>query len=182
LKEEAIDNSSLSVIVSLLEKLANHYYWIEEDGFIIMANIPQPLIERSLRDDKVNVQSWLTESQKHDMSSSILAFTMSKKDMSRSYYYHYLQLLRALADMSGSEFDFYTLPHAGELRFAEQGSIGFSLDSNEKYLALEASFEESPIDMFYAGGAYETAAVVGIMAAIAIPQYVEYKKRAELLQ
>ncbi len=182
LREESRNNPSLALFLSLLEKVDNHNYWVEENGFIIMANIPQPLIERAQRDDMVGVQSWLTDSQKQDMTNSLLAFTMNKKDLSRDYYYHYLQLLQILVDMSDSEIDFFALPHAGELKFAEHGSIGVSLESNEKYLALEASFEESPLDMFYAGGAYETAAVVGIMAAVAIPQFVEYKKRAEQLQ
>jgi hypothetical protein len=178
LKEKVKDKPFLPLFFGLLEKVDTHYYWIEENGYIILANIPQPLIERALRDDKVSVKSWLADSQKMDMSSSILAFTMSKKNISRDYYYHYLQLLRVLADISGSEIDFYAFPNAGELGFDEQGSIGMSLDSEENYLALEASFEESPIDLLYAGGVYQTVAVTGILSAIAIPQFSAYRTRS----
>lgn len=182
LKEAFKDKPFLPVFLGLVEKVDTHYYWIEEDGYIILANIPQPLIERALRDNKVSVKSWLADSQKHDMSSSILGFTMSKKNISRNYYYHYLQLLRALADISGSEIDFFAFPHAGELGFAEQGSIGISFDSNENYLAFEVNFEESPLDLFYAGGTYQTVAVAGILAAIAIPQFEAYRERAKQMQ
>lgn len=178
LKEAVKDKPFLLIFLGLLEKIDTHYYWIEEDGYIILAGVPQPLIERALRNDMVSVKSWLINSQKHDMGSSILGFTTSKKNVSRDYYYTYLQLLRPLADISGSEVDFFAFPHAGELKFPERGSIGMSLDSSEKYLALEANFQESPMDVFFAGGTYQTAAVAGILAAIAIPQFEAYRVRS----
>ncbi|WP_028580774.1 hypothetical protein [Desulfogranum japonicum] len=177
--QKSVENDMfLSVFLNLFGSIGSHYYYIEEDGYIIAANIPQPLVERSLRNDTVSVNNWLASSQKHDMNSAILGFTASKDDISRDYYYHYLALLRALADISGAEVDFFAFPHAGQLKFADQGSVGVSLESGVDHLALEVNFEESLADMFYVGGTYESVAVVGIMAAIAIPQFEKYRERA----
>lgn len=181
LTDNVAQDKNSAALFDIFGKINSHYYWLEEDGFLILANIPQPLVERSLRDDKVNINTWLTSTQKHDMSNALVAFTTSKSDISRNYYYHYLQILQLLSDISGTEGDFQTLPHAGELKFSEKGSVAVSLNSSENQLALECSFEESILDLFYTiGGTYETAAMVGILSAIAIPQFAEYREKAQM--
>ena len=163
----------------MLQQIKSHYYWIEEDNFLVFSAVPQPLIERASRNDKVKVKNWLKESQKHSLESAFLAFSASKEGISRKSYYFYLQILNALADISGSQADIYSLPHAGELNFADKGSMGFSIDLDEKFIALELNFEQSLFDIFYAGG-YESIAVIGILAAIAVPAYQDYTVRAQV--
>ena len=163
----------------MLQQIKSHYYWIEEDNFLVFSAVPQPLIERASRNDKVNLKSWLKDNQKHSLESAFLAFSASKEGISRKSYYFYLQLLNALVDISGSQADIYSLPHAGQLNFAEKGSMGFSIDLDEKFIALEFNFEQSLFDIFYAGG-YESIAVIGILAAVALPAYQDYTVRTQV--
>ncbi|WP_196140863.1 pilin [Aliikangiella sp. G2MR2-5] len=166
------------LMASLMKNIKNHYFWIEEDNFLILSGIPQPLIERASRKDKVNVNQWLENSQGHSLKSAFLGITTSKEGMSRKSYYLYLQLLNALSDISGSNADIFSLPHAGELNFSDKGSMGFSVDLAEKFVAIELNFEQSMLDVFFAGG-YESIAMVGILSAVALPAYNDYTVRSQ---
>ncbi len=167
------------IIAEMLSNIKSHYYWVEEDGYLISSGIPQPLIERHQRKDITSVKNWLVNSQKQDLSSAFLGYTTSQLNISRKSYYVYLQILNALADMSGADVDAFALPHAGQVGFGDKGSIGFNLDFDEQYLALEFNFEQSLFDALY-GNIYQSAAVVGILAAVAMPAYQDYILRSKI--
>ncbi|MDE1464944.1 pilin [Spartinivicinus poritis] len=167
------------VVGEIAAQLKTHYYWIEESGYMILSAVPQPLIERASRKDTHNIGEWLTQSQKQDLSSAFLGYSTSKVKLSRTSYHVYLQLLNALSDISGAQVDIFSLPHAGQLSFADKGSLGVNLDFNENYLALEFSFEQSILDLLYVGD-YKVVAMIGILAAVAIPAYQDYTLRSQV--
>jgi Tfp pilus assembly major pilin PilA len=163
----------------MMANLKSHYYWIEENGYIIYSAIPQPLIERHKHKGVVSVKDWLVNSQKQDLSSAFIGFTSAQVDLSRKSYHIYLQVLHMLADVSGAEFDVFALPHAGDVGFSDKGAIGFNLDFDKNYLALEFNFEQSLFDVLY-GSSYQTFAAIGILSAVAIPAYQDYITRANV--
>ncbi|WP_163836287.1 pilin [Spartinivicinus ruber] len=161
-------------------QIKSHYYWIEDNGYMIISAVPQPLVERISRKDITSIGEWLTKSQKHDLSSAFLGYSTSKLKLSRTSYHVYLQLINMLADISDAQVDIFSLPHAGQLSFADKGSLGVNLDFNENYLALEFLFEQSMLDLLYVSD-YNSVAMIGILAAVAIPAYQDYTVRAQVM-
>jgi hypothetical protein len=165
-------------LAETLAKVKSRSYWIVEDGYLIFSSIPQPLIERSLYQDKQSINTWLSKHQKQNLSGSLLAYSTTIDNLSRNSYHIYLAVLQFIADVSDAEFNIFELPLATELAFAEQGTVGVQLDLADPFLALEFTFEQSAFDVFY-GGAYQTTAVIGILAAVALPAYKDYTDRAK---
>lgn len=163
----------------------DHYYWIEEDGYFIFSGIPQPLIERASKKQRVSVSKWLQESQGHDLSHSFIAATGSFRKMPRTSYHAYLYLLQILGSFSGG-IDMMDLPTAGQLNLPEEGSFGFSWDMHRDYLSVEVNFQNGMTDM--AGvmsglaNSYMTIAGIGILSAIALPAYQDYKLRSDVAE
>ncbi len=175
-------NRASPVVKKLFNNLKSHYYWTEEAGFILLANVPQALFERASRQDRVLLQSWLDSSQQQKMASALLGFSFTSDKLSRSSYHFYIQLVSLVADISGAEFDVFSLPVAADLGFSDKGTLGFSLNISQPYISLEFVFEQSVFDIIHGGGGYQTAAVIGILAAVAIPAYQDYVKRAKAIQ
>ena len=166
------------LLAEMLSKMKNRTYWLIENDYLILSSIPQPLIERSLHQNKQSIATWLAEHQQQNVSGSLFAYSSTIDNLSRNSYHIYLAVLQFVADISEAEFDIFTLPLANELAFAEEGTIGVQLDFSDPYIALEFTFEQSLLDVFYAGG-YQSLAVVGILSAVAIPAYQDYIKRAK---
>ncbi|MGJ8692548.1 MAG: hypothetical protein ACSHW0_08700 [Thalassotalea sp.] len=168
-------------IGELFSNIKSRYYFIFEQGYLISSSIPQPLLERQANSKRTDINTWLAKQQHQDFSGSLLAYTTSIDDLSRSSYHVYLAVLQVLADISQASFDIYTLPLASELAFNDKGTLGMKIDISDPFIAVEISFEQSLFDVFYAGG-YESAAVVGILAAVALPAYQEYVEKAKQAQ
>lgn len=166
------------LLADVMGKMKSRSYWIQEGDFLILSSIPQPLIERSMREDRVDVSNWLANQQHQDFSGSLLGYSGTITDMSRNSYHIYLSILQALADVSDSELDIFALPLASELGFAEEGTMGFNLALSEPYISMEFTFEQSIFDVIY-GGSMQSAAIVGVLAAVALPAYQEYTEKAK---
>jgi type IV pilus assembly protein PilA len=128
------------------------------------------------------VADWLADEQRIDMSSSLFAATGTVDKMPRRTYEMYIGILQALADMTEAEFDVWSMPTAAQLELPDEGALGFSINLGEPYLSLELSYENHPGELFFGGGAVASAAVVGILAAIAIPAYQDYTIRAQVTE
>ena len=165
-----------------LSKLNTRLYWTIENGYLIYSRVPQPLMERAKRKPNVSLAEWVKDTQGQDVSHSLFSATTSVRDLSRNSYHYYLEALLMVADLTEAEIDIMALPTANQMDFAEYGAVGFKLDSSDKYLGVEFTFEQSASDILFAGGGMQTVAVTGVLAAVAIPAYQDYTKRAKLAQ
>jgi len=171
-----------SWLIGRLATLPGHFFWTEEGDYLVLADLPQVLIDRSYVTERVPLATWLAEQQALDASGSWLLGTVRTEGIPQMMYQFQLQLLLALADLVGSPLDIFALPTAREAGVSAVGAYSFSIDSTDRELALELSYEHNPLEILAAGGGGATAlALVGITAAIAIPAYSDYQVRGQLV-
>lgn len=163
----------------LYSRVATHLYWIEEDDYLVFADVPQPLLDRDHIVQRVALGDWL-EHQRLDLDHSLLAGSLTTRDLPRLVYYGYLSGLNMLGDLASQPLDLYALPTALEAGLPELGSYAFQVDASERLLGLTLTYENNPAEVLVAGNSMAGVAVVGILAAIAIPAYQDYTVRAQV--
>ena len=164
--------------VELALKFNSHSYWVEEEGYLIFANVPQVLFDRQKHKARVHIQQWLKQEQRQDIQSSLFVASTSISNIPRRLYYAYLQMLNGLADVASTKVDLFTLPTALELNLPKSGTYGMHLDLSDSQLALELVFENNPLEFMLAPSAMTTV-VVGVLAGVATYAYADYLKKAE---
>lgn len=163
----------------LMTKVSTHLYWQIEGDFLILADLPQVLIDRKKLISNNNLQEWLAKDQKQDLSASTLALSGSLTDAPRRIYYAYLNILHMLADLTGAQIDTFSLPSAQQLSLLDQGTLGFQIDSSERDISLEFTFESTPADILFSGQGVAAIAGVGMAAAVALPAYQDYTLKSK---
>jgi len=179
-EEELAEDDMPEMVRDMLTRIGSHFYWQEEDGFLIIADLPQVLLDRQAKLSDQTLQQWLTEHQRQDLSGSLLAFSADISNAPRRIYYAYLNAIQAMGDLTGARQDLFGLPTAGALNLPNSGSYGFQFDSSADKLAAEFVFESTPADILLAGEGAGAIAAVGVLAAVAIPAYQDYTIRAEV--
>lgn len=165
---------------NLLTRMKSHIYWIEEGDFFVSASVPQLLLERLKKSPSIDLQTYVQKHHGQNLNNALLAINGNFKDLSRSSYHYYLEALMLLAEISDAEFDIFALPTADQLGFSDYGTLGFQIDSSPEQLAIEFTFEQSISDLFLGVGSVQSVAVVGVLAAVAIPAYQDYVIRAKV--
>lgn len=166
-------------ILEALNAMNSNMFWIEQDGYLIFSSVPQPLLERLERGASQDIASWLSTKQGQNTKHSLFAVSGSFEDLSRNAYHTYIEMMLLFSELVDSDMDVFELPTADKLGFSETGALGFQIDSTENQLVLELVLEQSPLDLFHAGGGMESIAVIGILAAVAIPAYQDYVERTK---
>ncbi len=172
------NNPGLAFIMSRSMQIGTHLFWMEEGDRILIAAVPQVLMARLDHPGDVAVGEWLSESGVETERAGIFG-ALRIGDAPRRNYYYYIGSLLALADMLDADIDVSGFPTARELDLPDTGTVGFAVDYAQGRLGATLAFENHPGDLFYAGGMSAVAAL-GVVAAIAVPAYEDYRARAEL--
>jgi Tfp pilus assembly major pilin PilA len=173
-------NGAAADFLTVLGRTRNHVYWIREGDYLYASSIPQPLMDRVRAGAHSRVADWLATKQRVDTSTSLFAATGRVAKMPRRSYEMYLGILQSLADLTNARFDVWAMPTADQLALPDSGAIGFSMNLGEPYVSLELTYENHPGELFFGSGGVGAVAVVGILAAIAIPAYQDYTIRAQV--
>ncbi len=164
-------------------KAPNHLYWREEGDYVLLSGIPQVLMDRGYIGARTDVGKWLATEQKIDASKALLLATKRTRGVPRFMYNVNLQFLQFLGDYTGRPVDIWALPTASEANMPEFGAFSAQMNTTATDMSFELSFENNPGELLMAGGGFvSTAAIVGVMAAVAIPAYQDYTIRAKIAE
>lgn len=156
-----------------------HLYWSYDGDYMILASVPQILMDRHYLKKNNNINQWLQQQLKVSADSSLLLAATKSRGAKRWAYHQELALLNIFADMVDAKMDIFSLPSSLEAGITQQGSFGVNLISSSDRLALEFIFDHSPIEML-SQNSMQTIAIAGILAAIAVPAYQRYIERARI--
>ena len=166
----------------LFSFVPGHLYWKMDGQYLIFAQIPQVLIDRDRIAAKTPMKSWLKDVQKLPGDDALFLASAQIEGVPKLIYTVYLQILQSLGDLAGQPLDLFALPSAMEVKLPQRGSYGVKFTSSVHRLALEATYESNPLEVFFVGGGVQTVAMAGILAAIAVPHLLEYRQHAEIGQ
>ncbi|WP_181918971.1 pilin [Wenzhouxiangella sediminis] len=173
-------NPGLAFLMARSMQAGTHLFWMRENDRILIASVPQVLMARLDHPGDVEVGDWLASAGVDTRHAALFA-ALHAEDAPRRNYYAYIASLLGMADMLGTEIDAMAFPTARELDLPDAGTIGFGLEYVEGRLGLDLAFENNPGDLFYAGGgSLGGIAVVGVLAAVAVPAYQDYVTRSRL--
>jgi len=165
--------------LELYQRIGNHLYWIEQDGNLLFANIPQTLIDYRNAKTRTPMAAWLTQ-QGLDAQHVLFAATMRTHEAQRTVYMAYLQGLQILADIAGAKIDMFELPTADAMALPRDGALGLQIHASDDDVGMDFVFEQSPLEAFSGTGGMTSVAIVAILAAIAVPAYQDYTMRSHV--
>ncbi len=170
-------------IQQFMKIFKDHVYWYEEDGVVYMSRLPQVLAMKKQHPNQLSMAAWLKQNQGGDWASAVLAYGKDIKHMPQDLYHYYLMLLQGLGDLAQTEVDLFALPTATQLNLPDAGRINLLLSSDAEKVSFKFGYEYSVLEPFLTSeGGFTTLAVVGILAAYAIPAYKDYTIRAKIAQ
>ena len=165
---------------TLRKRARSNIFWVQDGDWLVFGQIPQVLFDRQRDTNPVVIGDWLRDQQRQNGDHSLLLVSTELQHIPRTLYYAYLGWLDIAASIAGIDYDPFSRPGAVELGLPDSGSYGLQLDLSDPYLGLEFSFEANPLEIALGGGSMGTVAVIGILAAIAVPAYQDYTIRAQV--
>jgi type IV pilus assembly protein PilA len=160
--------------------MRTRFYWVADGDYLYVAGTPQLLIDRVGIGAGASVAEWLDETQRFDVSSSLLAMTGSAERLPQMMYNGYIGMMQTFADLAGVEYNVWSMPTANQLGLPERGTLGASINLGEPYISFELSYESHPAELLVGSGGMAAVAGIGIAAAIAIPAYQDFTIRAQV--
>ncbi|HTD28806.1 MAG TPA: hypothetical protein VK660_05405, partial [Xanthomonadaceae bacterium] len=133
------DATSLDADARAATRLAARFsttnlYWIEDGDYLVLADVPQLLMDRVASKPDVSIGAWLHDSQSYDNAHTVVGYTGTTHDLQREVYYAYLNFLEVAGEVLGQPVDLATLPNAGQLKLPTDGVAGFALEANDQRL------------------------------------------------
>jgi hypothetical protein len=179
LDELAESAGDFAPLVLRLNNLPSHWYWIEEGEYLVLASLPQTLMDYRYMADKMPLSQWLNDSQGIDGHGALLLASARNPKVPRLIYEWNLLTLSVLGDLVGRPVDIFALPSPRELNLPADGSYSFVFSSSPQTLAMELVFESNPAELLLAFGGVQGIVMAGVLSAIAIPSYMEYADQAQ---
>jgi hypothetical protein len=174
-----VDMQGEAFWLQILSKIKSHYYWTEDENYLVFATVPQPLFDRQTMTQRVPIQQWLTQEQRQNNQKSLFLISTTLTNTPSYFYYIYLYSLEMLGDLADANIDLFSLPSANALKLPKNGTYGLQVDVSESSLSLELTFENNPLELILTPEIGIQVAMVGIIAAIAIPAYTKYSEKAK---
>lgn len=175
--EEDIKSEMTEPLMQLLSAENIHLYWVREGDNLIIASLPQILIARERHKSNTTVSMW-AKSRDINRGESILSMTANVEDLPKTAYHMYLAGVQTLSDIAGVEPNLIAMPLAEDLGLADNGRLGMALNTGKTSTSLIFDYEYTPLDYLSGGNTMATVAVVGVLAAVALPAYKDYTVRA----
>lgn len=166
-------------VIALMRQLQNHYYLRAEGDYLLISDLPQPLLARkTLAADAPTVADWLAAGH-IDLADTSYAWIHSQRHLSRDSYYNSLKRLQVYADLAGQPLDLISLPDAGQL--PASGTIALRLHGNGTNPTLTLDLQNGLDDLLSVGsGSTATIAAIGVISAIVLPTYHDYVVRSHI--
>lgn len=166
------------MFAQLYARAGSHLFWLEEDGWLLVSGVPQPLIDRVNIGATEPLNAFFANSGGDPGATFSVAGTVD--DAARRSYYAWLGGLVSLADLGGAELDLISLPTARELALPRQTAMAFNLQLREQRVQFDLNYAQHPAEWLGGSDGLTAVAVVGVLAAIAVPAYQDYMVRAEV--
>lgn len=161
-------------------RAGSHLYWIEQDGWLVIAGVPQPLMDRLALGADQPLDAYLAGAGAD--ATALLSGATVVNDAARRTYHGWLGLLASLGDVGGVEVDLMALPSARQLALPAESALGASLQLSPTRLQLELNYAQHPLEWVNGSDGLTAAAAAGVLAAIAMPAYQDFTLRAEVAQ
>lgn len=181
---ESVDPSEGTEAVAkafeILGRVSSHIFWTDQGDQMIMAAVPQILVDRDEFEPSFEVGPWLKQVVGVDPDSSILLIAARSDKGARTVYHVYLQLLLALADLADVRIDPFALPTWTDARQGPPGGVAFGIDASESAVSGHITYQSSFLEAMGGTQVIIAGYVAGILAAISIPAYQDYQLRSEV--
>lgn len=168
--EKATPEGDAARLLEAYGRIGSHMYWIEDGSWLVLASVPQPLMDRL----SLGASTPLTTSA----TPPLLQISGKVQDAQRWVYHAWLGLLPTLSDLAQSKLDLTKLPTARQLGLARQAPVSFALDLSATRVVMDVDYSAHPLEAL--GGGQGGIVVAAILAAVAIPAYQDYTVRARL--
>ena len=177
-QDNVFKKSADTAFNTLMSQLQNHYYLRTEGDYLLISDLPQPLLARkNLAADAPTVADWLAK-EHLDIQHSNYAYIQNQRHLSRDSYYNSLKRLQAYADLAQSPLDIMALPDASQL--PASGAVALHLNGDGKNPTLTLDLQNGADDLLNIAGSSTTIATFGILSAIALPAYQDYITRSHI--
>ena len=177
-QENVFKKTADTAFNTLMSQLQNHYYLRAEGDYLLISDLPQPLLARkNLAADAPTVADWLAK-EHLDIQHSNYAYIQNQRHLSRDSYYNSLKRLQAYADLAQSPLDIMALPDASQL--PASGAVALHLHGDGKNPTLTLDLQNGADDLLSMAGSSTTIATFGILSAIALPAYQDYITRSHI--